>query len=92
MRRRWNAWRAKGRLADAAFADTMRTLALMSVVAAAAWVSIGSASIEVDASSERRSHRLELNERTIAGVTILDLKGRLTFTSGSDMGRRSSST
>lgn len=91
MRRRWNAWRAKGRLADAAFADTMRTLALMSVVAAAAWVSIGSASIEVDASSERRSHRLELNERTI-GKTILDLKGRLTFTSGSDMGRRSSST
>ena len=33
---RWNAWRAKGRLADAAFADTMRTLALMGVVAAAA--------------------------------------------------------
>ena len=25
---------------------------------------------------------MELNERTIAGVTILDLKGRLTFTSG----------
>ena len=33
---RWNAWRAKGRIADAAFADTMRTLALMGVVAAAA--------------------------------------------------------
>jgi anti-sigma B factor antagonist len=31
---------------------------------------------------------VELNERTIAGVTILDLEGRLTFTSGSDMGRR----
>ena len=31
---------------------------------------------------------MELNERTIAGVTILDLEGRLTFTSGSDMGRR----
>ena len=29
-----------------------------------------------------------LNERTNAGVTILDLEGRLTFTSGSDMGRR----
>ena len=33
---RWNAWRAKGRLADAAFADTMRTVALMGVVAAGA--------------------------------------------------------
>ena len=31
---------------------------------------------------------MKLNERTIAGVTILDLEGRLTFTSGSDMGRR----
>ena len=31
---------------------------------------------------------MELKERTIAGVTILDLKGRLTFTAGSDMGRR----
>ena len=31
---------------------------------------------------------MELNERTIDGVTILDLKGRLTFTSGTDMGRR----
>jgi anti-sigma B factor antagonist len=31
---------------------------------------------------------LELKERTIAGVTILDLEGRLTFTSGSDLGRR----
>lgn len=29
-----------------------------------------------------------INERTIAGVTILDLDGRLTFTSGSDLGRR----
>jgi anti-sigma B factor antagonist len=31
---------------------------------------------------------LEFNERTIAGVTVLDLKGRLTFTSGAVMGRR----
>jgi anti-sigma B factor antagonist len=31
---------------------------------------------------------VKLNERTIAGVTILDLEGRLTFTSGSDMGRQ----
>ena len=31
---------------------------------------------------------MELTERTVAGVTVLDLKGRLTFTSGSDMGRR----
>ena len=31
---------------------------------------------------------MKLNERTIAGVTILDLEGRLTFTAGSDMGRR----
>ena len=29
-----------------------------------------------------------LNERTIAGVTILDLEGRLTFTAGVEMGRR----
>ena len=29
-----------------------------------------------------------LNERTIDGVTILDLEGRLTFTSGSELGRR----
>jgi anti-sigma B factor antagonist len=31
---------------------------------------------------------LELKERMIAGVTILDLEGRLTFTSGAEMGRR----
>lgn len=29
-----------------------------------------------------------LNERMIAGVTILDLEGRLTFTAGAEMGRR----
>ena len=29
-----------------------------------------------------------LNERVIAGVTILDLEGRLTFTAGAEMGRR----
>lgn len=28
------------------------------------------------------------NERMIAGVTVLDLEGRLTFTSGAEMGRR----
>lgn len=28
------------------------------------------------------------NERLIAGVTVLDLEGRLTFTSGAEMGRR----
>jgi anti-sigma B factor antagonist len=31
---------------------------------------------------------LGLNERMIAGVTILDLEGRLTFTAGAEMGRR----
>jgi anti-sigma B factor antagonist len=31
---------------------------------------------------------LRLNERMIAGVTILDLEGRLTFTAGAEMGRR----
>jgi anti-sigma B factor antagonist len=31
---------------------------------------------------------LGLNERMIAGVTILDLEGRLTFTSGAELGRR----
>jgi anti-sigma B factor antagonist len=31
---------------------------------------------------------LGLNERMVAGVTILDLEGRLTFTSGGEMGRR----
>ena len=31
---------------------------------------------------------MDFNERTIAGVTVLDLKGRLTFTSGAVMGRR----
>jgi len=31
---RWDAWRAKGRRADAAFAEKMRTLAFMGVVAA----------------------------------------------------------
>jgi anti-anti-sigma regulatory factor len=30
---------------------------------------------------------LEFNERMIAGVTVLDLDGRLTFTSGAEMGR-----
>ena len=29
-----------------------------------------------------------LNERMIAGVTILDLEGRLTFTAGVELGRR----
>lgn len=33
---RWDAWRAKGRRADAAFAEKMRTVALMGVVAAGA--------------------------------------------------------
>ena len=31
---RWDAWRAKGRLADAAFAEKMRSVALMGVVVA----------------------------------------------------------
>ncbi len=31
---------------------------------------------------------MRLNERMIAGVTILDLEGRLTFTAGAEMGRR----
>jgi anti-sigma B factor antagonist len=31
---------------------------------------------------------LGFNERMIAGVTVLDLEGRLTFTSGAEMGRR----
>jgi anti-sigma B factor antagonist len=31
---------------------------------------------------------LGFHERTIAGVTVLDLEGRLTFTAGADMGRR----
>jgi anti-sigma B factor antagonist len=35
-----------------------------------------------------RSNRLGFDERQIAGVTILDLEGRLTFTSGTEMGRR----
>lgn len=33
---RWDAWRAKGRLADAAFAAKMRSVALMAVVVAGA--------------------------------------------------------
>jgi anti-sigma B factor antagonist len=31
---------------------------------------------------------LGFHERTIAGVTVLDLEGRLTFTAGADLGRR----
>jgi anti-sigma B factor antagonist len=31
---------------------------------------------------------LGFHERTIAGVTVLDVEGRLTFTAGADMGRR----
>jgi len=31
---------------------------------------------------------LGFNERMIAGVTVLDLEGRLTFTSGAELGRR----
>jgi anti-sigma B factor antagonist len=31
---------------------------------------------------------LGFHERTVAGVTVLDLEGRLTFTAGADMGRR----
>jgi hypothetical protein len=34
--RRWDAWRAKGRVADAAFAETMRSVALMGIVVAGA--------------------------------------------------------
>jgi hypothetical protein len=33
---RWEAWRVKGRLADAAFAEMMRSVALMGVVLAGA--------------------------------------------------------
>ena len=33
---RWDAWREKGRLADAAFAEKMRSVALMGVVVAGA--------------------------------------------------------
>ena len=33
---RWDAWCAKGRLADVAFAEKMRTVALMCVVAGSA--------------------------------------------------------
>jgi hypothetical protein len=36
MDERWDAWRAKGRLADAAFAEKMRSVALMGVVVAGA--------------------------------------------------------
>ena len=31
---------------------------------------------------------MRFSERIIAGVTVLDLEGRLTFTAGADMGRR----
>jgi anti-sigma B factor antagonist len=31
---------------------------------------------------------LGFHERTVAGVTVLDLEGRLTFTAGADLGRR----
>jgi anti-sigma B factor antagonist len=31
---------------------------------------------------------LGFHERTIAGVTVLDLEGRFTFTAGADLGRR----
>ena len=33
---RWDAWRAKGRAADAAFAEKMRSVALMGMVVAGA--------------------------------------------------------
>jgi anti-sigma B factor antagonist len=49
---------------------------------------VSARSTDIDASHAGRSNPVKLNERTIAGVTILDLEGRLTFTSGSDMGRR----
>ena len=31
---------------------------------------------------------MKLSERIIAGVTVLDLEGRLTFTAGAELGRR----
>ena len=41
---RWNAWRDKGRLADIAFAEKMRSVALMGVVVAGAvgtlWIAL----------------------------------------------------
>jgi anti-sigma B factor antagonist len=43
---------------------------------------------DLDDGVATRSNRLGFNERTIAGVTVLDLEGRLTFTSGAAMGRR----
>lgn len=40
---RWQAWRAKGRLADAAFADTLRSVALtggaVAAIVGALWIS-----------------------------------------------------
>jgi anti-sigma B factor antagonist len=43
---------------------------------------------DIDDRAATRSNRLRFSERILAGVTVLDLEGRLTFTAAAEVGRR----